>query len=345
MEDEVVGSGEIQVAERSTGFPTNEELASEGFEIDNESIDEAPQVEKEQIEHRGVKTEQQMLDELANEEAGESTDQPKEGFKIPDDFKDVLKRGDELKSVGYQEMKELAQKGWDYTKKTQEHAEVVKEFETVAQQKEQEISNALESFKKQTQEHEQILDEYNRMEYAFEIMKEKDPDLLEQITEYAKIATRELNNPVNRHLKTQISKLEQRLQEVSQSATQRETVEKNQYIAKSFNDDLSKVKTSYDNTFKKIGITPDWEKVKGAWIAGEKQNTTVEQAVFQVYGPDIAKLYESKLKVAAVENKAGKKPMVSSRTNLPKTNTSKSKSWKQFGNDIFSQLSKGDLEF
>jgi hypothetical protein len=52
-----------------------------------------------------------------------------------------------------------------------------------------------------------------------------------------------------------------------------------------------------------IGIKVDSDKVKEAWIEGEKSNLSVRQALDAIYGDQIRKAYESKLKVSRLENK------------------------------------------
>lgn len=343
---------EISSADVSNaGYPSDSELMSDGFQIESNDLSEPandvqPEKATEDMEHRKVMTEQQMLDELLkNDEPKEGNKSKDDSFKIPEDFKEVLKRGDELHHVGYNELKELAQKGFDYTKKTQE---VSKERETLTKEREefnQEVSKGYEAVKAEYQKHHEKMDQFNKIEYAFDMIAEKDPDLIEQFKVYIQQAERELNNPVNKSLKSQISSLEQKLNQIESFNSNRNAIEKNEYIAKNFHSDLDKIKSSYESNFSKLGIRPDWDKVKQAWIDGEANKTTVEQAFFSIHGPLISKAYESKMKVLNVESKAGKRTSPVSRTNQPTATKRGPTSWGSIENEVYNDLKNGKLNY
>jgi hypothetical protein len=86
---------------------------------------------------------------------------------------------------------------------------------------------------------------------------------------------------------------------------------KEEYIRKTFQDEMTKAQDKYSTKFTSLGLKPDWDKVKKAWIAGNDSGLTVHQALMATHGEDIVKLFESKGKVNGAKTRSeliGKKP-------------------------------------
>lgn len=199
------------------------------------------------------------------------------------------------------ELKELIQKGYDYTKKTMTHAEEsrikaeefskldvqYKEKEAVLVQKEQEIQNQVT-----------INNVINSLVDKWETA---DPELHAYIVNAAKQELNEQNkiHPSIAKYENQFKQMNDRFSALEKGNQQAELGS----IKDGWEKDLNDVQTRQSAALLKLGVTPDWEKVKQAWTADSTNKLSVEDALYAVHGKDIALANKSYQNLLATKNK------------------------------------------
>jgi len=201
-----------------------------------------------------------------------------------------------------EQLKELLQKGFDYTKKTMEHAELArskaeefskldvqyKEKEAVLVQKEQEIQNTVF--------------ENNIMEGMLLKWKKQDPELFDYVSQayQQEVGQHEANKPLISQYENRFKEYDNRFAQMENGKQQAELSN----IKKSWESDLNDVQTKQAAPLMKLGVKADWEKVKAAWSADSTGKMSVEEALYAVHGKDIALANQSYQKLLASKNKA-----------------------------------------
>lgn len=200
-----------------------------------------------------------------------------------------------------EQLKEILQKGFDYTKKTMSHAEEVKakteeftklentfkEKETALAQKEQAIQN--------------ISNENKIMESLLTSWKQNDPELFEYIQKayHSEVSNLEKSQPLIAKYESRFAEYDNRFKELAKGNQQAELGS----IKQSWEKELNDVQTQQAASLAKLGVSPDWDKVKAAWSADSTNKMSVEDALYAVHGKDISKANESYQKLLATRNK------------------------------------------
>lgn len=199
------------------------------------------------------------------------------------------------------QLKELLQKGFDYTKKTMSHAEEVrlkqeefakiesgfKERETAYAQKEQELqavsfqNNIVNSMVDKWQTSDPEL--YAYIQQAFQ----------NEINEYNKSA------PLIAQYENKFKQFEDKFAQLEQGKQKEELGS----IKESWEKGLADLQTQKGARLKELGIVPNWEKVKEVWGSDATGKMTHEQALLAVHGADMIKMAESQLKTLQSKTK------------------------------------------
>ena len=211
-----------------------------------------------------------------------------------------------------EQLKELIQKGYDYTQKTMEHAESVKAKEAEFQQKETQYKEVESQLAQKEQQLQDTIFINQLLGDIFEEMKTDDPELFAHLDalytkkERAYIAQQPLQNK----LEGKISELENQLNEFKGQKKQEEL----SGIKQGWEKELSETQTKHAASLGKIGLKVDWDKVQKTWAADSTSSMTAEQALFAVYGKDIATAYESHKKL--LETKAKTQAKIINRSGV-----------------------------
>lgn len=297
MEVETESKSEFNLSEAADELISNETTdaaASNNGEIESDKQN-APQ--ENSIEAKEVSPEE-ILGKL-NEE--------KDDQKVSDDLLKFVNElgavhnGQPVKIENSDQLKELVQKGYDYTKKTMALSEEVKAFE---KQKE-----TLDSeYKAKYQELEKVQNDLTEVNYENQIMQAiltemqtNDPDLFEEIkTRYASEHNRRSQAmPYVKQFETKFDELNNKIQSLQGEKTKEEL----STIKQTWEKELSAMQTKYAPMTNKLGVKFDWEKVQDAWKSDASGKMTVEQAIYATHGAEISKAYESHQKLLATKNK------------------------------------------
>lgn len=194
-------------------------------------------------------------------------------------------------------LKELIQKGYDYTQKTMEHAETVKVKEAeYAQFKESEAA-----FTQKTQQFETTLQNHDMLVDIVTDIQKNDPELFAHLDSMM-VKRQNDFNVANKYREQFDGKVLQLKSEIDGLKSGKQAEELNG-IKQGWEKGLSETQTSHAASLLKLGVKADWEKVKAAWAADTTEKMSVEQALFAVHGKDIFKANESYQKLLATKNK------------------------------------------
>lgn len=204
-----------------------------------------------------------------------------------------------------EQLKELLQKGFDYTKKTMTHAEEVRakqeEFSKFeAQYKEKETALAQ---KEQAIQQEVFMNTH--MKSILGRMQAEDPELFAHLDLLYRREEEAYQKqmPFKNEFESKFNSLHQEIQGLKGQKHQEELGS----IKQNWEKELGEVQGKTAAALAKIGVKPDWEKVKAAWTADATNNLSVEDALFAVHGKDIMKANESRQKLLETKNKTQSK--------------------------------------
>jgi len=198
----------------------------------------------------------------------------------------------ELKNA--EEIRELVQKGRDYTQKTMAHAEEVKA-------KTEHFAQLEKQFVEKEQHIETQVYENKIVEDILLDAKENDPELFNLIASLynRKVSEFQRQQPMMKKYDQTINQLKTEIEGIK---GQRQGDELGK-IKQGFQAEMSDVQTKLAPQFSKLGVGVDWAKVQDAWKADASGSLTVEQAVYAIHGKEIANAYNSYKKLLETKNK------------------------------------------
>lgn len=238
----------------------------------------------------------------------------KEG-EDPAQFADLLKGVNSLGMIrnglpvaveSPEQLKELIQKGFDYTQKTMEHAELVKTKDAEFQQKETSFKERETQLAQAEQAIQNEVYFNTNLMAVVEKLKTEDPELF---THLDQLYQREEKSFLDqqKHIKQfegKFSEIENKLKGFETQKHQEQLTG----IKQSWEKDLSEVQTKVAAPLEKLGLKVDWEnKVKKIWEADASNKMTVEQALYAAYGAEISKANESHRKLLETKTKTQQK--------------------------------------
>ena len=248
------------------------------------------------------------LDDIAKElsgltadaEDGEQSDKEKALSEEKAEQMFELIRDGEAHKVPLTQMKELAQKGFDYTQKTQALSEERKRFS-------EESELAIRDLEQAISKHSEDLKSKQLWDHYVDNLKQSDPDLYEQVRQGFSQLTGAYNNPIVNQaiesLRAENQKLKQGFEEIQ-----------HEKVRKQLDTELNQVKSEFDPVAKALNMKLEWDKVVEAWKNGAKD---VKTAFYAIYGEDITKRYKSRAKVEQTKKKAS--PAVRTAGTLKRT--------------------------
>ena len=209
--------------------------------------------------------------------------------------------GQPVKIENSDQLKELVQKGYDYTKKTMALAEEVKGFEKQKETIESEYKAKYDELAKVEQNLTEVSYENQIMESILKEMQATDPELFDEFkARYAAEHNRRSQAmPYVKQFESQFAELNNKIQSLQGEKTKDELLN----IKQTWEKDLSAMQAKYAPINSKLGIKFDWDKVHDAWKSDASGKMSVEQAIHAVHGAEISKAYESHQKLLATKNK------------------------------------------
>lgn len=247
--------------------------------------------------------EQSLSEEESSEEESEEFEGKDEALDDDEPRFELVHNG-EKKTVTLDEMKELAQKGFDYTKKTQSVGEEKKALEQEMQRFKEESEKTIEDLESRYKEIDDVINLKQQWDFFLDNLENTDPDFFSEIQEKFQETSSAYNNPL---IKKQLDVFNQKLTEIEKRGQKYE----NEAILKAYESEKNNFQESMNSTFEALGLKPDWNKVESAWKKGAE---SVERAFYMVHGPDMVKLWNSKQKLSNTKKVAqrSKAPQVGS---------------------------------
>jgi hypothetical protein len=273
------------------GGDPNEILKSRGLDPKKYGLDKDDDEESEEVE--------QETDE--KEEAGRAA-----AGKVSGDEKSILTFVNSLGAVDGQnqikveskdQLKDLLQKGHNYTQKTQALSDERKVFDSEKVEAEKIFSKSVEDFNKSIQTHQKDLRELQQMKHALAKIQKSAPDIFSEFQEAYSAAGEYFDNPVYNQ---QFAQLKAELDETKKMLSTRE----NKVILDSFDKDKSAFAAT-EQSWKELGITVDWDKAKQKWA---QTGLSLEETLNSMYASTVLKAMASKSKVDTTKRKVAARP-------------------------------------
>jgi len=250
--------------------------------------------------------------EIEDKLAQDKEDNSKQPDKDLEELESIIYKGEERK-LSKSELKDYAQKGFDYTQKTQEISKRNLELEEKLKGLEEKENSILAKHDEQRQKFTKDLNEKKQWDFVLTALQKQNPDLFEEVKGFTEELMVNYQNPLVQGLIEKVNTLENR------------GVEKeDQEIANQYHRELNEVKSTLIPTLEKLGIKVDENKIKDAWIKGAEN---VKAATYSIYGDQIRKLQESKIKLNSAKRKAAtrKVPTASSMRAAKKVEPTRTK--------------------
>lgn len=245
----------------------------------------------------------------------------------------AIHNGQAVKIDTVDQLKELVQKGYDYTKKTMELSEQDKVFKEAQVKFEGEYKQKTEELQQYENSLAEVIQETQIAGAVLADMKATDPDLFADFAQrYQAEANR--RNQAASYMKP----FEGKIQELSgelQSLKQQKVEQERAGIRSNWESELKTAQTNYAPKLAKLGIAVDWDKVQATWAADASGKLTVVNAVGALYGDAIQSAYESQQKMLETKNKTANTML--KRTGVGSgvaKNTDPKKEAAKYGNDL-----------
>jgi hypothetical protein len=250
--------------------------------------------------------------ELSAEDILNQVGEQKEGN--PEQFADLLKAVEGLGAVHHgapikvdtpEKLKQLLEMGAGFYQKTEAHANELKAKEAEFLQKETAFTEREQSIAQKEQAFEKGQQFNNLMMDLIEDLAKSDPELFEHIDGLYQQREKAFHAqfPLQQKYDARFAELDNKFKSIEQQKQSEEL----KGIKQTWEKDLSEVQTKVAASLSKLGVAPDWNKVKEAWTSDASGKMTVEQALYATYGADIQKAHQSQLKLLETKNKTNAK--------------------------------------
>lgn len=279
--------------------PKSAMLAQYGLTEDDLKGDQAAKQSVEKSETDKALSPEEMLAKLAEDQAG---DKAKAADQVATQSKELefinslgLKHGDNpIKIESQEKLKEFIEKGFDYTKKTQEFSDERKNVETL-------LEKRISEFENERVQNAEFLELAQKHDYSLQRMATLDPDLYEQVVNFGKTVQDEHLNPYTKQLTSTVESLKKQNEALEQKFNKALESLENKGIVRDWEAEKQNLSTKTFPQMKVLGIEPDLKKVQEAWAKNEGMNA--EAAFYSVYGSEIQKRYQSKMGLVNADKK------------------------------------------
>lgn len=292
MDESNFGESDSESIETNTSEESSNDLSND--ETSNES--ENDNSEKEEL----------SLEDQLNSFNSEDNEKKEGGSSLLDELNQLglIRQGLPIEFDEIDKVKEYLSKGFDYTAKTQELAEQRKEFEAKQSEFEQEYQNKLNEVEEYRVSQQEKLTENEIMAQVLQELQTTEPDLFQMVAgaynQRMNLIQMQNNSPMVKGFNDKISNLEKQLQ-----ATQKTEISKeNDSILQKWDTELSEVQSAYATKLRKLGVKPNWEKVKSVWSNDATNKTSVKDAFFAIHGEQITKALDAQSKLNATKAKS-----------------------------------------
>jgi len=254
-----------------------------GGESDEDDLKLSPDKEDEWL--KSLKKDLELDDDSESSEENASSQDPLELKEVE------IERYGVKHKFPLKEVIKLAQQGFDYTQKTQSHAEERRNSEMLLQKERTDFENHRAQFQQQLKEKEQL-------DYFVETLRVQDPEFYSELEKRASSFKQQASNPF---FERQIQELKSMLMEERKDKQERHTQELRNSYYKEFED----LKSMHNSKYAKLGLRIDEEAIKKQWIdTGEPLKSIYKK----LYADKILSLAQSRgsldKKMKAASNRA-----------------------------------------
>jgi hypothetical protein len=299
METENTGTTEFNLSTEADKIIASSESenvsSSESSEVSGDTQETAPQENTNEVKELSA-------EEILGQVTSEKVD-PKANEEILNAINSIgaIHNGQPVKIESVDQLKEIVQKGFDYTKKTMAHAEEVKAFTDQKAKIETEWKAKEEQYAQRETELAEVITENNIATSVLREMQSTDPELFNEfkLRFEAEIRRQEAAMPFMKQFENQFQGLQKEIQTLKNGKTNEEL----EAIKNTWSTELTATQNKYAPVVAKLGVKIDWDKVKNVWSSDATGKMTVEQALNAVHGSDFNKAFTSHQKLLATKQK------------------------------------------
>lgn len=214
----------------------------------------------------------------------------------------AIHNGLPIKVDSPEQLKEIIQKGFDYTKKTMAHAEEVRQKTEQFASQEAKLKETETALAQREQEIQSVVNDNNIITNLLLKWQSSDPELFSFIqSAYQQEANQfKMQQPIVAKYEGQFKQLQDEIQKLKGG---KQTEELNS-IRQGWEKELGDVQARSASNLAKLGVKVDWEKVKSVWSGDATGKMSVEDALYAAFGKDIVKANQSYQKLLATKSKA-----------------------------------------
>ena len=216
----------------------------------------------------------------------------------------LTRNGESITYDSKDKIREVLQKDFDYTAKTTEHAEVVRQHDADHVAKTEAFESERVQFDTEREDFNTTLVESEAMERVLNSLRLSDPTVFEEISTLFDTELRSLessrNNPEVLGLRKQVGEIHELLKKTGEEKVQGENTEINSKWDTAF----SELVTKHGPKFKMLGLTIDKKEVERVFRADASEKTTPMQALQAVHGEQLFKAMDARNKALELKSKS-----------------------------------------
>ena len=209
-----------------------------------------------------------------------------------------------------EQLKELVQKGHDYTLKTQGLSDERKSFDTEMQSLKEEFEQEKASFKEEMSSQQDALYNFQVLSNVLGQLQNQDPELFQEIDQ---LFVQESSRFGQRQNNPEFSKVQGELKEIKEQLASRDKeaeTKQDESIRKEWETGLQETQTAHAKRLRQLGVKVDWKKVQDAWKADSTGKMTVKSAMLSIYGDNIMKAAEAQRKLLVARKQPKSEPVL-----------------------------------
>lgn len=295
------------MSEQEQGFDlnaaANEIISNDSQEANAPTENESTTSDNQVIESQEKVDGKELSPEEILKAVGEEKEDPKASEEILNQINalGLVHNGTPVKLADVNQLKELIQKGYDYTKKTMSHSDEVKAWKETQAKAETEWKEKHTQLQQYEEKLVEINNENQIMGSVLTELQNSDPDFFNEIaTRYqAELNRRNQVMPYMKQFENKFNQLNGKIQSLEQQKQQSELTG----IKQNWESDLQTTQGKYAPQLAKLGVKVDWDKVRKTWSSDATNSMSVEQALFAAYGKEITQANESYKKLLETKNK------------------------------------------
>jgi hypothetical protein len=238
-----------------------------------------------------------LLDDLQNEtteqpETDSDADQIDQSVKLISDVNalEFVYNGEKFEVKDADHLKELVQKGFNFTEDKQK-------FATEKEQAYQQFDQMQDDFNKKVESMGAYFDESEKFNHALKKMKQVNSSLYEDVLDFI-----DENSVEDPYYKSAISQMEQRFQALEQERMLEKEENSKRVRQSEVDSDLNSFKEKIGKVISEAKLSPDWNKLKDKML--EDTKLSAKDAFMLQYGESLLKLQNSKKEVSKVKKSA-----------------------------------------